>query len=240
VEQLSGTEHVPAFLRGPVYEYAGLVRELAGSNAEALVLYGAVVAGSFEPDRHVARSVLVLGQIDLRMLKRLAEHGGKLGKLLISAPLIMTPAYIRDSLDTFPLEMLEIQQQHVTLFGREYFSDLPFTRDHIRLQCERELKVVLIGLRQGLLAAAGREKLLGDLETGWAENLMRTVRGLLWLMGDTEPKPGAAVLDAVEMVADRRLDGVRAALDPSGDHGWRDFEHLYEDVAALGAKVDAL
>jgi len=32
----------------------------------------------------------------------------------------MTPDHIRRSLDTFPLEMLEIQQQNALLFGKDF------------------------------------------------------------------------------------------------------------------------
>ncbi|UCG15229.1 MAG: hypothetical protein JSV19_08015 [Phycisphaerales bacterium] len=238
-EESAGMDRVPEFLRGPIHEYAGLVRKLAGANARALTLFGAVVAGSFDPDRHVVRNVLVLGEVDLEVLKRLAEHGAKLGKQRISAPLIMTPEYIAESLDTFPLELLEIQQQHVTLFGQDHFVELTFAESDLRLQCEREIKAILIGLRQGLLAAAGRDRILGELEVDVAAGLLRTLRGMLWLKGDKKPKPSAAVVDAVETVTDRKLHGLRTALDPTAEHSWPEFQRLYEDVAALSVIVNA-
>jgi hypothetical protein len=238
-DDLNGLERVPEFMRDPIRQYAGLVRELAGANARSLTLFGAVVADAFDPDRHTARNVLVLETVDLPMLGRLAERGRQLGKHRISAPLIMTPAYIQESLDTFPLELLEIQQCHVTLFGDDHFVDLSFQDSDVRLQCEREFKVMLIGLRQGLLAAAGRDQALSQLEVDAAAGLLRTLRGFLWLQGQREAKPAGNVLDAVETCTGRTLDGVRAALDPSGHHGWAGFERLYEDVAALGDIVNA-
>ena len=76
----------------------------------------------------------------------------------------MTPDYIRSSVDTFPLELIEIQQMHLTLFSEVSFDELTFQDGHVRLQCERELKALLIGLRQVLLASAGEEKFIGVLE----------------------------------------------------------------------------
>lgn len=232
-------DRVVASMRGPIEQYRTLVQELGRADVLTMTLFGMVTGASFDPARHTARNVLVLNQIDLRMLRRLAEHGTTFGKSHIAAPLIMTPAYIKTSLDTFPLELLEIQQNHLTILGEDRFDDLTFEASHIRLQCERELKTILIGLRQGLLAAAGREKFIGALEMDVGEGLIRTMRGLLWLKGQREAKPAAGVVGEIEKMTERKLAGVRAALDPGASHGWHEFENLYRDVEALGEVADA-
>ena len=238
-EQPAGLECVVGPMQTPLREYAQLVREIVGGNAKSLALFGAIATGSFDRSRHTARNVLIVDRVDLSVLRRLAEHGAKLGKAAIAAPLVMTPAYIKTSLDTFPLEFIEIHQKHVMLFGDEYFDDLSFDDGHIRLQCEREFKTILISLRQGLLAAAGREKFIGALEVDVTEGLMRTLRGMLWLKGRKEAKPADDVLTEIETIAERKLTGVHIALDPSAHHGWNEFESLYGDVEALGEITDA-
>lgn len=238
-ESAATWQRVTTSMVGPLQRFTGLVRELGGDNTKALTLYGSVVGGAFDNTQHTARSVLIVVHVDLNMLRRLAEHGTTLGKDRIAAPLVMTPKYIEDSLDTFPLELLEIQQRSVTVVGEDYFAPLSFEPAHVRLQCERELKTMLIGLRQGLLAAAGKEKLLSSIETGVSDSLMRTLRGMLWLKEDKEPKPANRVLEAVEKTANRKLPGIAAALAPVAPHGWTQFEALYRDVEALGDLADA-
>ncbi len=226
-------------MREPIQRYADQVQALAGADALALTLFGAIAAGSFNRARHTVRNVLVLQSVDLEMLHRLAKEGVKLGKARISAPLIMTPGYIKASLDTFSLELIEIHQCHIVLFGQDYFEALSFNDADVRLQCERELKTILIGMRQGLLAAAGREKLIAAMETDVAERLIRTLRGLLWLKGRKETKPAVQVISEVENMIERKLPGVRDALMISGRHGWNQFRTLYEDVETIGKIVDA-
>ena len=227
-------------MREPVRSYADLVRKLAGDAAKSLTLFGPIAAGQFDRARHSVRSVLIVDRVDLVMLRRLAEHGASLGKACITAPLIMTPEYIKTSLDTFPLELLEIAQRHLTLFGEEHFDDLHFDDSHVRLQCERELKRILMGLRQGLLAAAGREKLVGALERDVAEGLIRTLRGMMWLEGEKEFKPIPAVVEHAEKLAKRTLPGLRQALDPGAHVGFGEFDTFYHDVETLGEIADAL
>ena len=132
----------------------------------------------------------------------------------------MTPGYIKASLDTFPLEFIEIHQCHITLFGHDHFETLSFNDVDVRLQCERELKTILIAMRQGLLAAAGREKLISEMEINVAKHLVQTFRGLLWLKGEKEAKPTAHVISEVENITERKLPGVRDALIVTGPHGW--------------------
>ncbi len=239
MDKASDIDRVQATMREALRDYEVLIREHAGDNAKALTLFGAIAADAFDPSRHAARNVLVVKKVDLAMLHRLAEHGAKLGKASIAAPLVMTPEYIQSSLDTFPLELVDISQAHLTLFGDDHFVDLPFDETHIRLQCEREIKVVLIGLRQGLLAAAGREKVIGALEVDVAEGLLRTLRGLLWLKGRKDAQPAEKVVSEVEALTKRKLAGLRTALDAQAQHGWDQFESLYRDVETLGEIADA-
>lgn len=234
-----GIDRIEGPMRRPIEQYTEQMRDLAAANGLALTLYGAIAAGSFDKKRHAVRSVFVLKKVDLEMLRQLARNGVKLGKAGIAAPLIMTPEYIEASLDTFPLELIEIQQSHMTLFGEDYFKALSFSDDHIRHACERELKSILIGMRQGLLAAAGREKLFAVVEADMAERLIRTLRGILWLKGQKEPHPALAVVSEVEKVIEFKLPGLKDALSKPGEHGWDEFRMLYGEIEILVEIVDA-
>lgn len=227
-------------MRGPIERFRNVVRELNPGEDAALSLYGAIVTPVFDPKRHIARSVLVIPSVDLAMLRKLSEHGLQFGKNSIAAPLIMTPEYIQASLDTFPLELIEIKQYHQILFGKDHFDGLSFDNAHIRLQCERELKTTLIGLRQGLLAAAGREKFISALESSIGEGILRTLRGLLWLKDHQETTAATEVLSEIEKLLDKKLTGLRNALDAGSQHGWNEFENLYHDVETLQRYADAM
>lgn len=226
-------------MQEPLRDFANLLRDLAGDGVKSLTLYGAIAAGSFDASRHTAHSVLVVSGVDLAVLRRIAEQGPRFGKQRISAPLIMTPTYIAASRDTFPLELLDIQQNHIVVFGEDYFTDLEFDGADIRRQCERELKVQAMSLRQGLLAAAGRDKVLGEILKGVNENLLRIMRGMLWLKDRREPQAGKRVVEEIEQIVGRKLPGVRATLLAADTPGWPEFENLYRDIEALGEIVDA-
>ena len=229
----------PEAMRAALVRYVDTLKELAGDNARSLTLFGAVAAGTFNPRSHTARSVFVVSAVDLEMLRRLARQGSRLGKARIAAPLIMTPEYIEASRDTFPLEFLEIAQRRICVFGEDYFLDLSLKPEDVRHQCEREIKTIQIGMRQALLAAAGRDKALTMVEVDVGERLLRSLRGLLWLHGDGEPKTALDTVAAVESGLQRTLPGVRGAVDDRSRHEWEEFKTLYADVDALRTHVNA-
>lgn len=233
-------EQIAAPMRPAMRHYAELICEIAGDNLRGLTAYGPVVGRTFDTTLMSAASALVLDHIDLGMLRRLAEHGADFGRRSITAPLIMTPDYIAKSLDTFPLELLEIHQHHATLFGQDHFATYDANPDDLRLQCEGELKRVLIRLRQGLLAAAGREDVLNALELDIGVQLLRTLRGWLWLKDRREPLPRDRVVSEAEHMLGRPLPGIRATIQTQGEHGWGAFQQLYADVEHLAGVTDAL
>jgi hypothetical protein len=238
-DDLQGLERIPTSMHQSLRSYVNTVREHAGAQCLSVTVFGAIAAGTFDPAHHTVRNVVVLETIDLEVLRRFAKEGMKLGKAKISAPLIMTPDYIQQSVDSFPLEFLEIQQQHVCVSGTDYFQSLALEDSFIRLQAEREIKTILIGMRQGLLAAAGREKLLSEIEGDVVERLVRTLRGLLWLHQQRDPLPALNVLAEVEKSVNRTFSGIRQAVGGQGNHGWEEFQRLYTDVDALRGIINA-
>lgn len=70
-----------------------------------------------------------------------------------------SPAEIVKSLDTFPLEYLHISSRNAVLCGIPPLSGFTPDRGALRLQCERELRGVLIHLRQ---EAAGNKLLASE------------------------------------------------------------------------------
>ncbi|MCB9853910.1 MAG: hypothetical protein H6819_12490 [Phycisphaerales bacterium] len=217
-------------------QYGDIVAGLAGPNLAGLTAYGDGLDGATS----TIASVLVVHKVDLAQLRLLAERGPALGNLGMMAPVVMTPGYVDKSLDTFPMELMEIHQKHVTLAGRDYFASLSIEDEHLRLQCERELKRILIRMRQGVLAAGGREDVLSELGADVGLHLVRTIRGLIWLRGERGFLPMDQAIGAASTLVGGELPGPRRAVRRDGANGWADFLALYADVERLATYVDGM
>jgi hypothetical protein len=99
----------------------------------------------------------------------------------------MTESYIEQSLDVFGVEFLDFQLTHKTILGDDPFKALAFDKKDVRLQCERELKAILIRLRQGYIASAANKKLVRDVLISTAKGLTPFLRAILWLKDIERP-----------------------------------------------------
>jgi len=170
-------------------------------NIHSITITGSALTDDFDPGKSDINSVFVLSEMDLKFLKLLAPLGKRYRKKRIAAPLIMTPEYIMNSIDVFPLEFLNIKLLHKTIFGEDLFCDLEINRFDLRLQCERELKVRLIGLRQGYISCLGNSKMLMDMFVESFSGYIPVFRGIILLLGKEPPLLNHDVLAILEDVS---------------------------------------
>jgi hypothetical protein len=210
-------------------------------------IVGSALTQDFDPRTSDINSVVVLDKMDLKFLEFLAPLGKKYGRKRIAAPLIMTPEYIAKSLDVFPIEFFNIQQLHLTVFGEDIFIDLNINKSDLRRQCEQELKVKLIGLRQGYISAAGDQKILAR---GFAESFsgyMPLFKAIILLLGKVPPRNNADILSALEDISGVRTEVFKRVLDqkrkktrPSLEQLNLVFEDYYAAIEKLGDFTDAI
>jgi hypothetical protein len=224
--------------RGALRQFAERIQAVAADDALGWTLYGEIVDGSLDHARHSIQSVLMLRTVRVDLLSRLGAAGQQFGGLAVAPPLIMTPPLLDSVRDTFPLELIEIQQAFLTVFGPDDFSELQFDERDVRLQCERELDVKLIGLRQGLLAASGIKDRLSLIQHDWIRGLLRTLRGMLWLKGRKARLPADLVVAELSRIVELPLNGIRRILTTANSPDWETIDELHGDIEALGVAVD--
>jgi hypothetical protein len=106
----------------------------------------------------------------------------------IPTPLIFSPHYIEHSLDSFPLEFLNIQTDYYNLYTiNDQFKDLKFDKEYIRLEMERELKSKELLIKMTVLDYFGNNKILKELITVSIRSIEPILKGLLFLLDETIP-----------------------------------------------------
>jgi len=213
----------------------------------SVYIIGSALTRDYDPKKSDINSTIVLHDMDLKFLELLAPLGKKYGKKGIAAPLFMTPAYIDKSRDVFPIEFLNIKLLHLTVFGQDIFKDLDIDRSYLRHQCERELKVKLIGLRQGYISAAGDQKILASGFAGSIAGYMPLFKAIIVLLGRDTPQNNQEILSALTEITGVRTDAFKQVLAlkyrqsrPTIEKLNIVFEDYYEIIEQLGEMIDAL
>jgi hypothetical protein len=178
---------------------AAMVRDLKaalGTRLRSVVLYGSAARGDFHEKTSDFNLLLVLEDLGPSTLEALAgplrgwRKGGQ------PMPRLFSPALVGRSVDVFPIEFLDIRAAHLSLHGDNPFAGLAVGREHLRLQCERELKERMMRLREGYAEAEGRPRDVRRLIAASYASFAALFRGALYLLGIDPPAANDAVVRA--------------------------------------------
>lgn len=153
----------------------------AAPEIRSIILYGSAAEGDYSPKSSDYNLLVVVDNVDLDLLDRIAPLVRRWMAAGNPPPLIFTPERLRASADVFPIEIGDMKQAHRLLYGEEMLDDLPIRSEDLRLQLERELKQKVIALRQGYLAAAGRRRALRRIMFGSIASVLTLMRAALRL-----------------------------------------------------------
>ena len=216
-------------------------------NVHSAYIVGSAVLPDYNEKLSDINSLIVLRAMDLKFITFLAPLGKKYGKKRIAAPLVMTPDYIHKSINAFPVEFLDFKLIHSTVCGMDILKDLQINKEPLRLQCEREIKVRLIGLRQGYLSAVGKKEHVAPILIRSITGSMSLFRAIIFLLGTEPPMLRTDAIAALGKttrlefdVFDKLLMLKAKVIKPSEQELKDLFERYYHALESIEVIIDDL
>jgi predicted nucleotidyltransferase len=130
-------------------------QEAFGADLLSAILYGSGARGEYLPKKSDLNFMIVLTENGMNRLSKAIPLVSKWHKQRVSTPLFLTPDSIASSLNTFPIEFLNIKAAYTLVYGNDFLKNLAFDKRYVRLQCEREVRGKLVQLRKHFLETAG-------------------------------------------------------------------------------------
>lgn len=200
-------------------------QELLGAYGDALVsvvLYGSAARGDFQPGVSDLNLLALLRDADAATLRR----GSAAARGWVAEgnppPLVWGAEEWRRSADVFPIEIADIRDAHRVLWGTDPFGELRIDWEHLRHQCEYELKGKHIQLRERYLLSAGEPAELAALLTRSISTFLVLFRTVLRLLKEPATRDSEAVIREVagraEFDPKPLLDVLRLRRDGAGFH----------------------
>jgi predicted nucleotidyltransferase len=170
------------------------VVEIFGNDLVSIILYGSAATNEYDRKRSDINTLVVLNETGIADIWRVHPFLVKWRRKRIACPYFMTRSYIEASVDSFPIEFLNMRFSYQVLFGENVLKDLKFQKQDLRLQCERELKGKLLHLRQGIVLAGTHARDLRLLIVRSLATFTSIFRVLLYLKNKNMPKKKIDIL----------------------------------------------
>lgn len=174
------------------------VRELRSAVAgglQAATLFGSAARGEWLEGISDVNVLVLLDRIDPAVLERAAPPA-RAAMARGVTPLLMEVDEWRRAADVFTIELADMKDASVPLFGDDPAAVLPVNPQILRLQAERELRAKLLHLHGALLVAADDRRRLGQTLLHALPSFAAYLRAALRLAGRPVPRTSREVIEA--------------------------------------------
>jgi hypothetical protein len=192
--------------------YVKDVKGRLGDQLEGMLLYGSAIRGEFLPGRSNLNILLLVSSYDSALLKQYGSLHRQWSKEQIVVPLFLTEEELRTSAAVFPLEFLEIQEQHRVLGGRDPFIGFHVKTDQLREAVVQGLTSHLLRLRQRYVEGGGSDDATMILLPLSITSTLPLLRGVQRLLGRPVLSQSDAVIKDVAEQLTLDLQGLLDAL----------------------------
>ena len=172
-------------------------KAIYGDDLISIILYGSAAGDDYRPGRSDLNFMIVLSEAVIDHLDRAIQTVSRWRNKNVAVPLFMTRSYITSSLDSYPLEFLNMRMRYILVYGEDVLKDISIESDHVRLQCEREIKGKLLLLRAGFLQTEGKKRKIKELVSSSITAFVSIFSGILYVRSIGIPGTRREILSAV-------------------------------------------
>ena len=187
--EIRNIDQLPESVGLKIRPYLEEMIELLGHNLITAAVYGSAVTGDYLEKSSDINLLLVCEDVDLGTMKKSLKLIAKGIRKRIAAPLFFTRRYIETSADVFPIEFLEIRENHLILYGEDVLTGITVDLKNLRYQCEEQIKGKLVRIRQAYLEVGLKKKGVESLLKRSLSSLMPVFRNVIRLKSESPP-PG--------------------------------------------------
>ena len=227
--------------------YVKEVKGAFGEQLEGLLLYGSAVRGEFIPGRSNLNILLLVSSYSSAVLKQYSALHRRWSKEQIVVPLFLTEEEVHMSAAVFPLEFLEIQEQHRVLSGRDPFIGFHVKTDQLRETVLQGLTSHVLRLRQRYVEGGGSDEATMILLPLSITSTLPLLRGVQRILGRPVLSHSEAVIADVAGQLKLDLQGLldawslkRGQISPGPREAPRLFDRYLQAATLLTHAVEQL
>ncbi|MBN1999558.1 hypothetical protein JW935_18535 [candidate division KSB1 bacterium] len=228
-------------------EFSRDVINVFGGDLIAIILYGSGARNEYIYKKSDINFLVVLTEDGILYLSKSFELVKKWQPRNVAVPLFLTKEYIHSSLDSFPIEFLNMKNHYNVVFGEDVLADVQIPHESLRLQCEAQVKGKLLHLRENFIQTLGQKNALQNLLTLTLTTFTSIFNAMLVLRNVSVPKnkmvimsTTAQVFDLDKQIFDQVIKVARKEIKMSADGLIRLTQQYVNEINKLATIVDQM
>ncbi|MFH1245461.1 MAG: hypothetical protein V1662_03165 [Candidatus Omnitrophota bacterium] len=185
--ELKNLDKLDSRIKTLLEPYLNKLMKIHQGNIVSIFLCGDATGVDFVHKFSPITLFVILEKLEFRDLQQSLSLVSQGIRKKIAAPLFLTRRHIQTSTDVFPMEFLEIKENHILLYGEDLWEALEINPANIRLFCEEQIKGKLIHIRQAYLEIGRKKKGVEALLKESLDALTPVLRNLLRLKSKVPP-----------------------------------------------------
>ncbi len=220
------------------------LKKLLKDKLVSVVLYGSAAAGDHAGHKSDINLLVVthpLKRVDLLVLSDVVAPWVKQKN---PPPLFLTQEHLKDFVDVFPLEILDMQSNHKLLYGLDVLSALTISTDHLRVELEHELQAKFLQLKTRYMLTEGKTKEVWHLMVTSLSTFLVLFKNSLWLYNENPPLKKIDALRKLrerfdfEMEAFETIDRVKRGESYKGLDAVKIFDEYLDAIESLIDRIN--
>lgn len=160
----------------------------------SVFLYGSCATENCSKSFSNINIMVIIKDLKAEDLKKAHSFTTNFAKKAKYLPIFMDREEWFNSADVYPIEYSDIKDRYKILYGENLIDGIDVEKTHLRIQCEQEVKNLLIRLRQTYLAKSPDKKALKSLIQTSSKTFMVIFRTILKLANEQVPTPHEEVV----------------------------------------------
>ena len=124
------------------------LKDIYGENLLSVILYGQNTDSEQYKDESGQNIIVIFNKLEASDIKNAIVAIKKWIKAKNALPIIMSESEWQNSADVYPIEYIEIKNNYEILYGKNVVAPISVSKYDLRLQCEYEIKNLLVRIRQ--------------------------------------------------------------------------------------------
>ncbi len=150
-------------VRIKIEKFLGKLKDIFGERIRSCILYGSCVKGNYREGFSDINIIVVLDKFEKNEIYKIKDKIVKYARKNFIRPFFFSEWFLLSSSDVFPIEWLDIKENHIILYGEDITKNIEIKKENLRLEIERKLKQLYLDFQTALIFEKKNTELIKEV-----------------------------------------------------------------------------